>query len=166
MPATVRGASPRSMEALRRDSSSILFGLFAAVAVTSAIDGRELLRVKAIAFAYHRSYQSTVVLFILVVASTLGFTSVVLTALSLIPSEIGKSVVAVCALPGSLFAPLPVYWYSYRGIPPGWHVSIAEAHRYSPAAGFITALIAYAVWCAAASRIRLRRVGGHTPTVT
>lgn len=142
------------MERIRRDVAAIVAGLVVAVSVAAIIDGRELRRVRSIAFAYgHDDHESSVV-FLLVVGSTFVFAAVALTALSLARDADRRALVVLLVLPASLFACLPVYWYIYRGTPSGWHISIAEEHRWAQPAGIAAALLAYGVARAAVSAIQ------------
>ncbi len=72
------------------------------------------------------------------------FASIVLPVLnSLATGPKGVLVVGVL-MPLALFTSvLPIYWYTYRGFGPGWHINISEIRRYTPPIAGIVGFIAY-----------------------
>lgn len=148
------------MERIRRNLAAIAIGLFVAVVVAAIIDGREFLRVREIAKAYGHDHRDALLVFGLVLAGTFVFAAIVLAALAALRSPDRKALLVVFAIPSSLFACLPVYWYEYRDAPPGWHINIADEHSLAPMAGVAAGLIAYGFWRLAAGK---RRDAGATP---
>jgi hypothetical protein len=133
------------MERIRENIAAIVVGSVVALVVAAIIDGPEYLRVRSISIAYGHDYHDSRDVFVLVVATTFAFAAVALVVLSVARGADRKALVVLSALPLSLFAALPVYWYTYKGAPPGWHINIVEEHRWSQLAGVAAGLLAYAV---------------------
>ena len=150
------------MERIRRQIAPISIGVFVAVVVAAIIDGREFLRVRSISLAYGHDYRDSLVVFLLVVAATFVFAAVGLAAVSASDSADRKALIGMAALLLSLFASLPVYWYTYRDAPEGWHINIAEEHRWAQPAGVAAALFSYGLW----QRVARRRYGARSVSST
>jgi hypothetical protein len=72
------------------------------------------------------------------------FASVALPLLSLLSTRRMGSVIAPCLMPIALLASiLPIYFYTYWGIEPGWHIGIEAIKRYTPPVAGIVGLIVY-----------------------
>jgi hypothetical protein len=145
------------MERMRRELAAISIGLLVAGIVATLIEGREFLRVRAISLAYGHDYRDAVVVFSLVMAGTLAFTGALLALLSATRSSDRKGLIVAFAFPLSFFACLPVYWYTYRDTPPGWHINIAKAHRWAQPAGVAAALLVYVVSHVVTIALRIHR---------
>jgi TRAP-type C4-dicarboxylate transport system permease small subunit len=75
---------------------------------------------------------------------------------SLLRGPLSNFLAAVVVVLLLIFASLPIYWYSYRGVPPGTHVSISSRRRYAAPAACLVAALSYSL-LDLAGRSRLRK---------
>jgi hypothetical protein len=142
----------------RRRVIAIIGGVIAAAAVAALVAGREFVRVRDIMLSIPsadvavRDMTEQRMIVAIVILSAAGAAFCLCLALAVARPNAHAPIVG-CLTPLLAFAAvLPVYQFVYHGVPPGWHINIAEEYRWAQPAGVVAGLLAYAVVAAGTIR--------------
>jgi hypothetical protein len=147
---------PLRMEISAKSRVVIASAVGASVAVAAALSQYRETKFLAQQFPMRRSeiLTSYVVAWTIIAVASL-FASIVLPVLNSFATGPKGALVVGILMPLVLFTSiLPIYWYTYWGVGPGWHINISEIRRYTPPIAGIVGFVAYGLAGLLAARQR------------